>query len=53
MERFLACKSLFKQGQMCVTFVMSYEIFLVNFLLELLKEALIMGYGYDLLDIDV
>jgi len=29
------------------------KIFLVNFLLELLKEALITGYGYDLLDIDV
>jgi hypothetical protein len=52
MGRSLACKSLFKQGQMCVTFVMSYENFLGKFL-KLLKEVVIMGYVYDLSDIDV
>ena len=51
MGRSLACKSLFKQGQMCVTFDM--KIFFVNFLLKLLKQVVIMGYVYDLSDIDV
>lgn len=39
---FLVCKSLLKQEQMCVNLFM--YILIVNFLLELLKEELIMGF---------
>lgn len=39
MGRSLACKSLFKQGQMCVTFVMSYENFLCKFLTQTIKRG--------------
>lgn len=40
MGRFLACKNLFKQGLMCVTFVMSCENFLGKFLTRIIKRGI-------------
>lgn len=51
---FLACKSLLKQEQMCVNFPIEFMyILIVNFIFELLKEVLIMGFVLNLSDIDV
>lgn len=45
MGRFLACKSLFEQEQMCVTYYTIYANFLGKLLRDLLNEVLIMGFG--------